>query len=198
MILNAETLTNSCQKQYQRILKSFVNLSSLEKFLIFFLCFIVIMIAIDSFVNNIYEIFDKQTKELDTVELHRKVIPSTLSEYIKLNNQKDEIEGDYDSLHKKGDLLTELESLLKNKNSVQRGFNITPLQNGQKLEKFAGNYEQLAFSLSFTISDYRQLQEILQELDTEMMIRSIDLTRYPRNMNVKIDVVGLHKISGER
>ena len=124
---------------------------------------------------------------MNDVEARQRAVPYQLHNFLQLEAQKNAMEQSYKAIHSSDTMMSELDQLLQSKNKIRQGYTIQP----QKVERFAGKYDMIPFKLSFDITDYSQLIELLYDLSvgkTPTIIRSITIQKASNNWQLRVSV----------
>ena len=143
------------------------------------------------------ESFDSLSRDIRQSEHDLETISVLLSQYGKIKAQRDQIEQEYKSVEFKEGVLSYLEELIRRKLGLISGFTITP----RATTAFGGNYEQVPFTIKFTVSDFKALLAFLLDLISgpqPLLMTRLDIrtTRNGESLEVDLDVSSISQAKG--
>lgn len=184
------------KENFQKVVVWFQKLSRREKLLILVPSVLAILFVCYSLIlTPVQEAFAKQKEDIKQAQINMEIADTTLKDYFRLKNRREEIEEQYKEIESKESGITVLEGLLRSKLELTPGtFKIvdgTP-------QAFGGSYEKTQFSVRFNSSDLGKLVAFLQELvhgKSPMILKRLDMKkRGDRAIDVDMDVSSIRRV----
>lgn len=147
-------------------------------------------------VTSVQTLFADQSARLEKVNLQVSRLPQLIHSYQRLEARKDQIEQDYKEAVMEDGAIEHIESLIKKKDKIdQNSVRIVP-KNGRR---FGGNFEQLPFQVSFRISDFPQLVQLLSDMANgkePLRLLRVEMKKHRdgSRLDVELDVSSVRRV----
>lgn len=136
------------------------SLSPRERLMVVAAAAIFFYVLAESVIVPIQTAYENQAKRSRATSLQMDSLPNVLERYVRYKERQKRTEDHYKSIVMNHGGLSYIESLVKKKAGIQAGFTIQDMTP----RKFAEQYEQAPFRVSFKISDYKRLVDFLEAI----------------------------------
>lgn len=162
-------------------------------------CGLVVIIAIlGTAWTAVQEAFDSQSARITQVEMQLSKLGSEIEQYSKWKQRKDSIEERFRQVEIKEGVSSHLETLLRTKAEISRGFSIKDLG----VKEFGKEYKQESYTVTFSTANLPALVTFLKELlygarPVVLGRLDLDMPAHRSALDVRVEVAAIRKANDQ-